>query len=115
MGEDNDDMALEDDGLDDLSDEDLAERAIDDLCGLSLDEFLAKADLAEPRDALGSFGMVKVGVAAREVLGSDLLEGPSDVAELALILIECIVAAAKEHDAHGHKLAAGLRAFARDR
>ena len=114
MSENRDGEAVEDNDLDDLLDEDVSEEAIDALCGLPLDEFLALADPAAYRDALGSFGMIKVAVAAREVFGSELLDGPTDVAELALILVQCVVTAAKEHDVHGHKLASGLRALARD-
>ena len=101
--------------LDSLSEEELAAYATVALCGLSLAEMLDEASPEDDRrELVGSFAMTKVGTAAEEALCSDALAGPEDVAELALILVEAILAAAKQGSAHRHKLASGLRALARD-
>ena len=70
MSETRDGEAVENDDLDAPLKEDVSEEAIDALRGLPLDEFLVLVDPAASREALGSFGMIKVAVAAREVFGS---------------------------------------------
>ena len=90
------------------------ERMRDEICGQPLESLLDV--LSEPqarRDFLGTYGMLKVGTAATEVLQSDELIDAADRAELALILLEIVTVAAKNAGAHRHKLASGLRGLAR--
>jgi len=102
------------DSLEDLSEEELKDRFYAELCGLPLELCVeAMADPVERRDFVGTYGMVKIGTAAGEVLESEDLMGPEDRAELAIILLEVLTVAAKEAGAHRHKLASGLRALAR--
>ena len=90
------------------------ERLAAELCGMPLEPLLeAMHDAGERREFLGSYGMLKIGTAASEVLGSQELMGPEDRAELAIIFLELVTVAARDAGAHLHKLASGLRSLAR--
>jgi len=99
-----------------LSDEEQEEVLREQMCGLPLDvclEQFPQSDLDARRNFVGSYGLLKIGTAAGEVLGWEELDGPEDCAELAILLVEAVTVAAREAGVHRHKLAAGLRGLAR--
>lgn len=70
-----------------LSEDEQEELLQAEMCGLPLDACLELIHGAEERrEFVGSYAMIKIGTAAREVLASSDLVGPEDRAELAVIL-----------------------------